>query len=330
MAVTGAAGKDVGARVSVLAPSPLLTVTLEGTDGPGDAEVHLHPGGQGFWIARLIGELGVDIVLCATFGGETGRVARSLLEAEPLRLRAVETAGVNGAYVDDRRGGERVRVGTMAPAGLSRHEVDELYGVALVEGLDATVSVLGGPSVPEPILPADIYRRLAADLVANDRLVVADLSGEPLAAAVEGGATVVKVSHEELLRDRLAGDDSVPALVTAMRKLRAKGQAAVVCSRADRPALAIFDGRTVEVHGPVLEATDPRGAGDSFTAGMAAALARGRAFEHALRLGTAAGGLNVTRRGLGTGGRDEIERLAEHVEVRDIEPQIGVATCAPS
>lgn len=324
------ARENDGARVSVLAPSPLLTVALEGTDGPGDAEVHLHPGGQGFWIARLIGELGLDVVLCATFGGETGRVVRGLLEGEPLRLRMVQTAGVNGAYIDDRRGGKRVRVGTMAPVGLSRHEVDELYGAALVEGLDATVSVLGGPGVSEPILPADIYRRLAADLVANGRLVVADLSGKPLEAAVDGGATVVKVSHEELLRDRLAGDDSVPALVTAMRALGAKGQAAVVCTRADQPALAIFDGRTVEVHGPVMEATDPRGAGDSFTAGMAAALARGRPFEHALRLGTAAGGLNVTRRGLGTGGRDEIERLAEHVEVRDIEPQIGVVTWAPS
>ncbi len=195
--MTDSMRKDLGGRVCVLAPSPLLTVTLEATDGPGDAEVHLHPGGQGFWIARLIGELGVDVALCATFGGETGRVVRSLLEAAPLGLRVVETAAVNGASVDDRRTGERVRIGTMGPVGLSRHEVDELYGAALVEGLDSTVSVLGGPGVPEPILPADIYRRLAADLVANDRLVVADLSGEPLAAAIEGGATVVKVSHEE-------------------------------------------------------------------------------------------------------------------------------------
>ena len=35
----------------------------------------------------------------------------------------------------------------------------------------------------------------------------------------------------------------------------------------------------------------------------------------ALRLGMAAGGLNATRRWLGTGTRDEIERLAAHVTV---------------
>jgi 1-phosphofructokinase len=36
----------------------------------------------------------------------------------------------------------------------------------------------------------------------------------------------------------------------------------------------------------------------------------------ALRLGMAAGALNATRRGLGAGTRDEIERLASHVVVR--------------
>lgn len=308
-------------RACVLAPSPLLTITLETGGRPGDDEIHLHAGGQGFWIARLMGELGIDVRLCATVGGETGRVVRRLVEDEAVTLRAVDAAGANGAYVDDRRSGERARVASTAPPALSRHEVDELYGAVLVEGLDADVAVLGGPEVPTPLLPADVYRRLAADLVGNGRVVIADLSGEPLEAAVDGGVTVVKVSHEELLRDDLAADDTPPALVHAMRTLAGRGPTAVVCSRAERPALACFDGRTVEVRSPLVEASDPRGAGDSFTAGIAAALTRQRPFEEALRLGAAAGGLNVTRRGLGTGTRDEIELLARHVEIDDVGPR---------
>lgn len=308
-------------RACVLAPSPLLTITLEAGGRPGDDEIHLHAGGQGLWVARLMGELGIGVTLCATFGGETGSVVRRLLEDEAVTLRAVGATGANGAYVDDRRGGERVRVAATAPLALSRHEVDELYGAALVEGLDAAVTVLGGPEVPTPLLPADVYRRLATDLVGNGRVVVADLSGEPLAAALDGGVTVVKVSHEELLRDDLAVDDTPATLLDAMWTLAGRGPAAVVCSRAEQPALACFDGRTVEVRSPMVEASDPRGAGDSFTAGIAAALTRQRPFEEALRLGAAAGGLNVTRRGLGTGTRDEIERLSRHVEIADVELQ---------
>ena len=42
-------------RIAVFTPSPLLTVTIElGTDRP---EVHLHAGGQGFWVARLAAEV---------------------------------------------------------------------------------------------------------------------------------------------------------------------------------------------------------------------------------------------------------------------------------
>ncbi len=308
----------------VLAPSPLLTVTIEAAAGTDDAEIHLHPGGQGFWVARLLSRLGVDATLCATFGGETGQVIRSLLETEPLSVRWTPTTGTNGAYVDDRRSGTRARVGATGPVSLSRHEVDELYGLALVEGLDAVVCVLGGPGAGA-VLPDDVYRRLSADLVANGCTVVADLSAGPLAAAVAGGATVVKVSHEELLRDKRVCDDRVDSLVEAMAELRAKGQQAVVCSRAERPALACFDGRIVEVNAPVIEALDGAGAGDSFTAGMAAALADRQPFETALRLGAAAGGLNVTRRGLGTGDRRAIERLAAHVEINELGPQRSAA-----
>jgi 1-phosphofructokinase len=62
----------------VLAPAPLLTVTVESST-VGD-EIHLHPGGQGVWIARLVASLGVESILCSTFGGETGQVIEALLE----------------------------------------------------------------------------------------------------------------------------------------------------------------------------------------------------------------------------------------------------------
>lgn len=312
------------ARACVFAPSPLLTVTIEPNRPDsgrhdGEGELHIHAGGQGFWIARMVAALGVDVVLCGTFGGETGEVLRSRIAADGVLLREIAAAGSNGAYVHDRRSGERVEVAVMTPATLSRHEVDELYGATLVEALDSDVCVLGGPSDPG-VLPPDVYRRLAADLRRNGTPVVADLSGEPLDAALEGGLDVVKVSHEELLRDGRVASDDPEALLDAMYRLRDSGVGNVIVTRAEDPALALIDGEVLTITPPRLDAVDERGAGDSLTAGITVAVARGESLASGLRVGAAAGALNVTRRGLATGKRDEIERFAAHVEIGDDAP----------
>src|SRR5437588_4479213 len=251
-------------RVFVFAPDPMLTVTVEaGSDGD---EIHLHSGGQGFWVAQMIANLGVAVSLCGPFGGESGRVVRTLVDQGGITVRAIETVGSNGAYVHDRRGGERVTVAETPPDPLGRHELDDLYGAALVLGLEADVAVLAGPGAwAQPVVPADHYRRLAADLRVNGSTVVADLRGEPLAGALDGGVTVLKVSHEELLADGLVEHAGEDELFEAMRRLRQRGAEHVLVTRAQEPALALVDDDPVTVRPPVLEVVDHRGAGYSMT-----------------------------------------------------------------
>lgn len=291
-------------------------MTVEARAKGGD-EVHLHAGGQGVWIGRMIAGLGVPVSLCGPFGGETGRVAHLLIASEDLSVRSVEAAGSNGCYVHDRRGGDRVALAGTVPDPLSRHEADELYGAGLVAGLEADVCVLGGPGPWDPpVLFPEFYRRLAGDLRGNGKRVVADLRGAPLDHALEGGLFVCKMSHEELVADRRAEGDDGQALVSAMEGLQARGAEHVIVTRAEAPALVLSGSRVLEVVLPPLEPVDHRGAGDSMTAGLAAGLARGEKFEEALPLAAAAGRLNVTRRGLATGDRRDIERLAAYVEIR--------------
>jgi 1-phosphofructokinase len=302
-------------RLAVFAPSPLLTITIE--PGVDRAEVHLHAGGQGFWVARLAATLGVDVVLCSALGGEPGRVLRGLIEVEPLTLRAVSGPTANGVYIHDRRSGSRVEV-VRVQSVLARHASDELYGVALGAGLDADLVLITG-SEPEDIVEADMYRRLAADLRTNGKLAIADLTGSPLRAALEGGLELLKISHEELVREGYAASDSLPDLIDGARRLHAAGARHVLVSRAASPAILISateGSAELELAGPVFEALDERGTGDSLFAATGVGLARGMTVIDALRLGMAAGALNATRRGLGTGTRDEIERLAAHVTVR--------------
>jgi 1-phosphofructokinase len=162
----------------------------------------------------------------------------------------------------------------------------------------------------------DAYRRLAADLRANGATVVADLSVEALGPALAGGVDLLKISHEELISSGRAPDGSLEAILAAMASLRRDGARAVVVSRAAEPALAHLGAEVVELVPPRLEALNPRGAGDAMTGTLAAGVARGLEREEVLRLAVAAGALNVTRRGLGTGERHAVERLARAVALR--------------
>lgn len=308
----------VSSRVMVFAPSPQLTITIEQLGKVPD--VHLHPGGQGVWQARMITSLGVKVMLCAVLGGEIGQVLQQLIEAEGIGLQMVSGHSGNGVYVHDRRGGKRVLIAESEGDPVARHDLDELYGLALTEGLRADICLLSGPT-SETVVDTDTYRRLASDLSRNGKRVIADLSGAYLACVLEGGVSFLKVSHEELVRDGRAANDSEAELVRAIRDLHAQGAETIVASRADHPAIALVDGDLVEVILPKLEPADPRGAGDSMTAGAAAVLANGGDLATAIRTGAAAGALNVTRRGLGTGRLDVIERLIDRVALRPVQQQ---------
>lgn len=303
--------------IAVFAPSPVLTVTVERGSGS-DPEIHLHAGGQGFWVARMAAALGAEVTICVPLGGETGTVLESLLRNVGLIVRSVGSMEPNGCYIHDRRTGSRAEVASTRSGRLERHEVDELFGAALTAGLAADVTLLTGPR-HDDVLSAATYARLARDLRANGRTVLADLTGGALASALEGGIDLLKLSSEELVGEGLAQDGGLRAVVPALRELREKGARDVLVSRGPEPAVALAGERLLEISGPRFSPFDPRGSGDSMFSALGVGLAEGQAVEGSLRLAAAAGALNVTRHGLGSGHREDIDRLAGHVEVAQLD-----------
>lgn len=309
-------------EIVIFAPSPVLTVTVE--DHPDGPDVHFHAGGQGVWQARMLRRIGADVTLCSVLSGESGRMLRHLLDDEGIDVVAVEREARGGAYVHDRRGGERVKVVETGGAPISRHDLDELYGVTLREGIRADLVILSGPA-GEDTLPADVYRRLAADIRTAERPVIVDLAGDRLTAALAGGVTVAKVSDEELLADGRIRANTTDQVIAAMRRLKAEGTTTVIVTRADTPFLVLTDDALNEVTPPKMEVADTSGAGDSLTAGVAATLASGGTIEEAVMVGAAAGALNVTRHGLGTGDFEAIDAMRDLVTIRTLGDEVDDA-----
>ena len=302
-------------RVCVFAPAPILTVTIEqGTHAGG--ELHVHPGGQGIWIARMLRVLGARPVICAPLGGETGDVFGHLLAGEELELRTVAVAAPTGAYVHDRRGGERAELWQATLAPLGRHEMDDLYSTTLAAALDARVCVLSGTHRQDAVLLDGTFERLTSDLRANGLTVVADLQGPFLREALAGGPDVVKVSEDELVEDGWAEAGEDAEIAAGIERLTGAGAGDVVVSRAAGGAMALLGGALVSATGPEMTAVDPSGAGDSMTAALAYGRAAAIDAIEALRLAVGAGAMNVTRRGLGSGQVDAIRQLARHVRVQ--------------
>jgi 1-phosphofructokinase len=304
-------------RVAVFGPHPMLSITIEALTAEGGDDIHVHAAGQGVWVARMAAELGARPVLCGFIGGETGTVLRPLLEQMEAELRLVETAEASGAYLHDRRSGEREPIAQSASMPPSRHEVDELFSTAVAAALDAGVLALCGP-YPSEALPLEIYGDLVADVRANGTPVVVDLSPPRLDSALEGEPELVKINDWELAKYVEGPVDGEGRMLAAARRLLEKGAGAAIITRAGEPALVVRGDEAWELTPPRFERGAREGCGDSMMGALAACMAQGLGWEETLRTAAAAGAANFLRSGLGSGSRSVIEDLARRIELSEL------------
>jgi 1-phosphofructokinase len=303
-------------RVTVFGPHPILDVTIE-RRGADEDDIHIHPAGQGVWVARMAGEMGAHPILCGFCGGETGGLLRPLLDSLPGESRCVETTSASGSWVIDRRSGKREMIAQAPSDPPSRHEIDDLFSITTAAAMISEVLVCCGPFPQESFEP-DLYRRLVTDVRAQGTRVIVDLSPPRLDHALAGGPDLVKVDDwqlAEFVRDDIGTSKRFRA---AAQKLLDRGAGAVVATKGGDPALVIRGDRAWELIPPKFEEGASEGSGDSMVGAIGAAFARGFEFEEALRLGAAAGATNFLRRGLGTGSRAVVDDLVGRVELRPV------------
>ena len=296
-------------RVAIFAPHPLLAVTLE-REGETREQTHFHPAGQGVWVARMVGCMGAEPVLCGFAGGESGELLQGLLRHLPGERNLVATSSPSGCYVTDRRTGERQVITSSLSDPPSRHELDDLVSLTSVEAIAAGWLVVTNP-LPADALPLECYGDLVADARAGGFRTLVDLSTPRLDSALRGEPDLVKLNDWELA-EYVAGPVSEPSqLLAAARRLCEQGARAVIVTRGERPALVLTAAQAWMLTPPALAHGFREGCGDAMLGALAASWARGDSFERALKIGAGAGAANFLRRGLGSASRDVVDQMAD-------------------
>ena len=285
IAVLGSVNMDLVARVGRM---PREGETLAGKS------FFTAAGGKGANQAVAAARLGASVRMAGRVGADG--FGRELLDG--LAGNGVDVGGIG---VD---GELPTGVAMIMVDAAGRNSIVAVYGANMACGdaeLDAVRRALEGADalmlqleIPAAVsLAAARYARGVGALVVWDPAPAGQMPAEGFGAA--DVITPNRIEAEALTG--IAVVDRAAALAAA-EALVAKGAGAAVVKLGEQGAVAATAAGATHFAPPfAVDAIDSVAAGDAFGAGLAVALAEGQALEAALRFGSAAGALAVTKRG---------------------------------
>ncbi|CAB3792893.1 ribokinase [Paraburkholderia fynbosensis] len=281
---------------------PVIGETIAGT------AFAMGPGGKGSNQAVAAARAGAEVVFCTRIGNDAfGEIARATWAREGITARASVIDGVpTGAahiFVDDTTGMNAIIVASGAAGTMNAADVDAIEA-------DIAAASVFVTQLEQPLAAArrglDVARRHGVITVFNpapamslddDIFPLCDyITPNETEATALTGVPIANADDARRAADVLLAKGVGAAIVTL-------GEAGALLHSATRSVLvpAYHCGRVVET----------AGAGDGFTGGFAAALARGDDAIAAMRFGCALAGISVTRPGTAPSmpKLDEVERV---------------------
>ena len=270
--------------------------------------------GKSINVAKVLRVLGAHPFATGFLGGDRGAFLRSVLDELGIEHEFVsvaphtrqcvtvidESAGTHTELVEESR-----TVGADAFMALRSILESRMPGCRAV--------VMSGTITPGG--PVELYAQVTQQAHAAGALPVVDAQGPPLLEALATRPGLVKPNRVELAATVGRALPDADAVRKAMRELAERGAQRVVVTAGKEPTLA-FDGQHCwSVVTPRIEAVNPIGSGDSFTAGLVCRLVHGDDLGEACRWGAAAGSANALTLMAGEVRRDDVERLARDVRV---------------
>jgi tagatose 6-phosphate kinase len=281
-------------------------------------EVIEGPSGKSVNVAKVLKVLGLDAIATGFLGGDRGQCLRRDLDAMNIRHDFVPTDARTRLCITliDRGGDTHTELVEESPPvnaaawDALQSKLRELLGQATMLALSGTLAPSG---------PPDFYGQCVR--LANEAGIpaIVDAQGEALLKSLPARPALVKPNRAELGKTLGLKMDGPAAVRQGMNKLIDLGARAVVVTLGGEGAMACDGRKTWRIHPPKISAINSIGSGDSFTAGIIAALTAGQDLPEACRLGAACGAANALTLLSGEVRIDDVYRLLGDVKIEIVE-----------
>ncbi|MFL5742768.1 MAG: 1-phosphofructokinase family hexose kinase [Flavisolibacter sp.] len=252
------------------------------------AAMQVDAGGGGINISKAIHELGGTSTAVYTCGGTNGgHLTRMLLEKGiPVQPVEIEGETRESFVVNEKLTNKQYRFVLPGPT-IAEKELKRIEQT--IDTINNVTFLVFSGSLP-PGLSSDFMGRLGEMATKRGIKFIADTSGEPLKAALQNGAYLLKPSLTELCL--LAGKDYLePAEIkAAAERILSNGRCEVlVVSMGPAGAMLVTKNKTELFTAPAVKKISTVGAGDSMVAGIVWMLEKGKRLEEAVQFGVACG-----------------------------------------
>ena len=261
-------------------------------------------GGKGINVSVVLTALGIDNVALGFIAGFTG---------EGLE-KGLSQAGVHTDFVRVSEGLTRINVKIKAAEETEINGIGPVITGADMQKLYDQLDRLNGEDylVLSGSIPAclgdDAYEKIMEQLAGRGVPVVVDATGNLLERVLKYKPFLIKPNHHELAE--LFGQQmkTREQIAVAAKTLQQRGAQNVLVSMAGDGALLLdATGAVHHIQCPAGTVVNSAGAGDSMVAGFLAGYLQTGDYDHALRLGTAAG--SATAFAVGMADKESIMKL---------------------
>ena len=279
-------------------------------------------GGKGINIARALKRLDVPVVATGLAGGVTGTRIVEELTAEAILndfVRIADESRTSTAVVDP-TAGTYTEINEWGPQVLPE-ELAMLLDKINYLALAADMVVFAG-TLPRGVAE-EFYAEAIRELNRRNVRTVLDSEGSPLRLAVEAEPYLVTPNQREaegIVGQEFRDDEDC---MMALDRIADMGARNVLITSETR-SFGLFRAERKRVlyraDAPLVEPISAVGSGDVLLAGFLAAQLAERPLDEALRSAVAAGAASTLEVGAGRFEPREATRLAESVEVHELEP----------